>query len=132
MSVWTNRALWILGIGGAFGYAYLVIGYPSGYELSRFHMQAQVFLVGLVAALLLRSWTSLVYVPAVLIFGIIIAGMASGVIVSFRQAVAGAFTMEVWLFGATALGALIATIAAKLLRRRLAHRAPPAGDARSA
>lgn len=112
-----SRLLWWLGLVGAFVFAYAVISYPASRQLITLTAQVKLALVGLVAALLMRSWWSLILIPAAVIAGIMLAGLTLGVIHSFRAAVAGAFIVETFTFGAVAGGAALGMIVRKLITR---------------
>lgn len=115
-----------LAVAGALAFGYFAMGYPEGWELGRLSTQGRLVALGFVAALLIRSWWSLAFVPFGVIAGAVAAGIASGAITSFRQGVAGAFVIEFFMYGSTALGALLATVLVKLTRRGLRRVSPQA------
>lgn len=98
-------------------YAYLVLSFPDGYQISRFSLQIRLFVLGAAVALVMRSWWSLVLLPTAMIVGIDAAGVRLGLIGSARELVAASFTVEVFTLPATVLGAFLATLVPKLLVR---------------
>lgn len=127
-----SKVLGWLGFPAAFAYGYFVIGWPTSFEISRYTLQVEIFIVGFLVALLMRTLWSVFLVPAALIFSVVLAGIVQGNILTFREGLAGAFNTELWLFGATALGAFLGTILpriVRLIRRKL--REPYSPDAAS-
>lgn len=114
--VWINRGLRAIAIVGAFCYGYFVISWPTGFELSRATLQVKLFVLGVVAAVLLRSFWSIIFVPAAVIIAVVLAGITHGTIGSFRQFVAGAYDIEVWMFPALALSSFLTTLAPYVAR----------------
>lgn len=98
-------------------YAYFVIGFPDGYRVSQFSMQIQLFVLAFVLALLIRSFWAVVMLPATVIFSVVLAGIIGGLIRDGRQFVAATFNLEVFMFSATALGALLGTAIPRIARR---------------
>ncbi|ACZ37710.1 hypothetical protein [Sphaerobacter thermophilus] len=110
----------ILGAAGyiaAFVFGYFVLGFPDGFTISRFDLQVQLFALGFLLALLVRSFWSVVLLPATVIFAVVLAGITDGLIRNVQQLVAAAFNAEVYLFGATALGTLVGTALPRIARR---------------
>ncbi|MDI3339032.1 MAG: hypothetical protein QJR03_00725 [Sphaerobacter sp.] len=124
----TARLGQILGAAGylaAIGYAYLAIGFPNSYEITRLSMQLHLFALGLLLALVIRSFRAVVLVPAAVIFAMVAAGIRDGVISDARQLVAATATTEIFLFGAIALGTFVGTALPRLVRRIGRTRARP-------
>ena len=128
---WINSAVQVAGTLAVGAYAYLVISFPDGYQISRFSLQIRLFVLGVVAALVMRTFWSLALLPLAIIVGIIAAGVHVGLIGSARQAIAESFTVEVFTLPATVLGAFVATLLPRLfahglraLRRALSPAAP--------
>jgi len=114
---WINSAVQVVGTLAVLAYAYLMISFPDGYQISRFSLQLRLFVLGVVAALIMRTFWSLALLPTAIIVGMIAAGIHAGLIQSFQQMVAASVTVEVFTLPATVLGAFLATLLPRLLVR---------------
>ena len=112
-----GQILGAVGYIAAFVFGYFVLGFPDSFTISRFDLQVQLFALGFTLALLVRSFWSVVLLPATVIFAVVLAGITDGLIGNMQQFVASTFNAEIFLFGATALGTLLGTALPRIARR---------------
>ncbi|HET9016852.1 MAG TPA: hypothetical protein VFN57_14725 [Thermomicrobiaceae bacterium] len=114
---WINLAVQVGGTLAVLAFAYLVISFPDGYQLSRFSLDIDLFVLAALAALIVRSWWSLALFPTMIIIGILAAGIHVGLIQDLQQLIAESFNVEFFTLPPTVLGAFVATLAPRLIAR---------------
>lgn len=117
MRQWINLAVQVGGTLAVLAFAYLVISFPDGYQLSRFSLDIDLFVLAALAALIVRSWWSLALFPTMIIIGILAAGIHVGLIQDLQQLIAESFNVEFFTLPPTVLGAFVATLAPRLIAR---------------
>lgn len=117
MSARTSRVMGAAGYLMAFAYSLIVIGFPTGYELSRTMTHIQLFVLGFLVALLIRSFWAVIYVPAIIVFTPLVLGIVTGRITTLQEGLATAFRFEAFLFGAPFAGVFLGTLLPRMIRR---------------
>ena len=117
MRQWINLAVQVVGTLAVLAFAYLVISFPDGFQLSRFSLDIELFLLAVLVALIIRSWWSLALFPTMIIIGILAAGIHVGLIQNLRQLIAESFNVEFFTLPPTVLGAFVATLMPRLIVR---------------